>query len=225
MSSDLQSPKQSHPSPAKLAHAVFRTTPDRYEVMVNFYLQTLNASIRHEDPGKIAFLSFDEEHHRIAIVAVPGLIVPGLIVPGLIVPAPDDLPRAGLDHIAFTYKNLTQLAQLYVSLRDRQNGPLKPIWSVNHGPTTSLYYRDPQGIKIEMQVDNFGTMEEADAYMKGGEFAENPMGVEFDPDEWSREILAKMKPDRSEGLSVEEIKRLSKRPDIGPRSSLPPGFI
>jgi len=64
-----------------------------------------------------------------------------------------------LDHIAFTYKSLTQLAQLYVSLRDRQNGPLKPIWSINYGLTTSLYYRDPQGNKIGIQVDNFDTME------------------------------------------------------------------
>jgi catechol-2,3-dioxygenase len=215
MSSDLQSQKQNHPSPEKLAHIVFRTTPDKYETMVSFYLQTLNASIRHEDPGKIAFLSFDEEHHRIAILAVPGLKTSGT----------GDLPRAGLDHIAFTYKNLTQLAKLYVSLRDRQSDPLKPIWSINHGPTTSLYYRDPQGNKIEMQVDNFQIMEEADAYMKSDEFAENPLGVEFDPDEWSREILAKMKPDGSQGLSVDEIKELTKRPSIGPRSEIPSDVI
>jgi catechol-2,3-dioxygenase len=215
MSSHLESQKQSHPSPEKLAHVVFRTTPDKYEKMVHFYLQTLNARIRHEARGKIAFLSFDEEHHRIAILALPELITP----------APNDLPRAGLDHIAFTYRTLTQLAQLYVSLRDRKSDPLKPIWSINHGPTTSLYYRDPQGNKIEMQVDNFNTMEEADAYMKYDEFVENPLGVEFDPDEWSREILAKMKPDGSEGLSVDEIKELTKRPKLGPRSSIPPEVI
>ncbi|EEA20049.1 hypothetical protein TMatcc_000024 [Talaromyces marneffei ATCC 18224] len=215
MSSHLQSQKQSHPSPEKLAHVVFRTAPDKYKTMVNFYMQILNAIIRHEDPGKIAFLSFDEEHHRIAILAVPGIITP----------SPTDIPRAGLDHIAFTYKSLTELAQLYVSLRDRQSDPLKPIWSINHGPTTSLYYRDPQGNKIEMQVDNFGTMEEADSYMKSDEFAENALGVEFDADEWSREILAKMKPDGSEGLSVDDTKKLTKRPNVGPRSGIPPGLI
>ncbi|RAO65974.1 uncharacterized protein BHQ10_001986 [Talaromyces amestolkiae] len=211
----MSSRRRGLPSPQKLAHVVFRTTPDKYQILVNFYLEILNASIRHEDPGKIAFLSFDEEHHRIAILAVPGLTVP----------ASDDLPRAGLDHIAFTYKTLTELAQVYVSLRDRPNDPLMPIWSINHGPTTSLYYHDPLGNKIEMQFDNFQTMEEADAYMKGNEFAENPLGVEFDPDEWSREVLAKMKPDGSEGLSVEDIRALSKRPNIGRRSEVPLGVI
>jgi len=72
MSSDFRSPKQSHPSPVKLAYAVFRTTPDRYKAMVNF-LQALNANIRYEDPGKITFLSSKKEPHRIVIVAVLGL--------------------------------------------------------------------------------------------------------------------------------------------------------
>ena len=67
-----------------------------------------------------------------------------------------------------------------------------------------------------MQVNNFQMMEEADAYIKRDEFAENPLGVEFDPDKWSREILAKMKPDGSQGLSVDEINELTKRPNIGP---------
>ncbi|EED24609.1 biphenyl-2,3-diol 1,2-dioxygenase, putative [Talaromyces stipitatus ATCC 10500] len=201
MSSHPKSQKRSHPSPDKLAHVVFRTNPEMYQAMVDFYLQILNANIRHEDPGKIAFLSFDEEHHRLAILAVPGLRTP----------SPDDPPRVGLDHIAFTYKNLTQLAQLYVGLRDHLSAPLKPVWSINHGPTTSLYYRDPQGNKVEMQVDNFDTMDKADAYMKSNEFAENPLGVEFDPDEWSRKILAKMQPDGSEGRTLGQDQTFHKK--------------
>lgn len=208
MSSRSQSQKSNHPSPAKLAHAVFRTTPDRYDDMVNFYLEALNANIRHEAPGRIAFLSFDEEHHRIAIVALPELSTTD----------PDGPPRVGLDHVAFTYRNLTDLARVYVSLRDRPSGSWKPFWSINHGVTTSLYYRDPYGNGLEMQVDNFDTMEEADAYMKSDAFGSNPIGVKFDPDEWSSKILAKMKPDGSEGLSGEEIKELKERPNIPPGS-------
>jgi catechol-2,3-dioxygenase len=34
----------------------------------------------------------------------------------------------------------------------------------NHGLTTSLYYRDPDGNKVELQVDNM-TMEQADEFM------------------------------------------------------------
>lgn len=39
----------------------------------------------------------------------------------------------------------------------------------NHGPTTSLYYRDPDGNQIETQVDNFETAEEATAFMNSPE--------------------------------------------------------
>lgn len=194
---------------------VLRSTPENFQDMIDFYIQTLNASIRYEAPGHIAFLSFDDEHHRIAIVAVPG---------GSAATA-DGPPRTGLDHVAFTFKTLTELAQTYVSLRDNQKNALKPAWAVNHGPTTSLYYRDPERNKIELQVDNFDTNEEADAFMRGPEFAENPLGVDFDPDEWSERILSKVRKDGSEGLSMQELAALKKRPSIGPRLDLPPEIL
>jgi catechol-2,3-dioxygenase len=203
-----------HPSPQKLAHVVLRSTPENFDAMIGFYLHTLNGSIRHKAPEKIAFLSFDEEHHRIAIVALPGAS-----------PATAGGPlRTGLDHVAFTFKNLTELAQVYVSLRDHAETPLRPVWAVNHGPTTSLYYRDPERNKVEMQVDNFDTNEEADAFMGSVEFAENPFGADFDADEWSEKILSKARADGSEGLTVEESNTLKRRPAIGPRP-LPPADV
>ncbi|OKL60190.1 hypothetical protein UA08_04920 [Talaromyces atroroseus] len=208
-------PKSTHPAPPKLAHIVLRTNPDNFGTMVKFYLQALNGSVRYEDPGKIAFLSYDDEHHRIAIAAIPGASPP----------TADGPPRTGLDHVAFAFANLTQLAQVYVSLRDHAENPLRPVWAVNHGPTTSLYYRDPEWNKIEMQVDNFDTNEEANAFMNSGEFAENPFGVDFDPDEWSAKILSKMREDGSEGLSVEESKALKTRPASGPRAHPPAGVF
>ena len=45
-----------------------------------------------------------------------------------------------------------------------------------------MYYEDPDGNRIELQVDNFATPEEAYAFMSGPVFAANPIGVEFDPD-------------------------------------------
>ena len=50
-------------------------------------------------------------------------------------------------------------------------------------PTLSLYYKDPDGNRIEFQVDCFATADEANAYMQGDAFAANPIGVNFDADE------------------------------------------
>lgn len=59
---------------------------------------------------------------------------------------------------------------------------MQPVWSINHGPTTSLYYLDPEGVKVELQVDNFESAGELDAWFRAGDFATNPIGVEFDPE-------------------------------------------
>ncbi len=46
-----------------------------------------------------------------------------------------------------------------------------------------MYYLDPDGNQIETQIDNFEGLEGADAYMRSHSFEENPIGVDFDPDE------------------------------------------
>ena len=68
----------------------------------------------------------------------------------------------------------------YASLRDRG---IRPFFCVNHGPTTSMYYRDPDGNRVELQIDNFATTEEGQAWMHSPAFDRNPIGVEYDPDE------------------------------------------
>jgi hypothetical protein len=60
---------------------------------------------------------------------------------------------------------------------------IAPYWPIRHGPTLSLYYKDPDGNRIEFQVDCFATADEANAYMRGDGFSSNPIGVNFDPDE------------------------------------------
>lgn len=209
------STKSKHPvvrhSPAALAHVVLRTTPQTYEPMIQFYLNLLNASIVHTTPV-LTFLRYDEEHHRIAIIQTPETQ-----------PKPKDIGYAGLDHIAFTYPTLTALAQQYTYLKTLPT-PLKPMWAVNHGPTTSFYYRDPDGNKVELQVDNFDMPEEADAFMKGPLYGQNPMGTDFDADKWADDILTKAHSDGSEGLSKTEINAMKTRVEIGERFDLPAGF-
>ena len=57
-----------------------------------------------------------------------------------------------------------------------------PHRAMNHGSSTSMYYRDPDGNQIELKIDNFATMEEQRAWLRTKEFAENPIGTQFDPD-------------------------------------------
>ena len=69
-----------------------------------------------------------------------------------------------------------------------------------------MYYRDPDGNALETQVDCFETDEEANAVMQSPEFMENPIGVDFDPEEMIKRIQG--------GESFESLR---KRPNIGAR--------
>jgi catechol-2,3-dioxygenase len=140
--------------------------------MQRWYQTVLNARVIFETPG-IVFLSYDEEHHRIAIARSPNLDTPERAV-------------VGLGHIAFTYADLDDLLQTYARLKSEG---IDPFVSVNHGPTTSIYYRDPDGNRIELQIDNFAEMEDATQLMRET-FSINPIGVDFDPDEAYRALLA-----------------------------------
>ena len=57
-----------------------------------------------------------------------------------------------------------------------------PAFCLDHGMTTSLYYRDPDGNFVELQSDNFGDWQLSTEYMRTSpSFAENPVGYFFDP--------------------------------------------
>jgi catechol-2,3-dioxygenase len=143
--------------PTKFAHCVIYTT--RFPQMVRWYKTVLVMRASHEDDS-VAFLTFDDEHHRIALVQMAGL-------------------------------------------KDRPKG----LIGFHHGPTTSLYFLDPDGNRVELQVDNFDTAEEGIAFCALPEFAENPVGVEFDPPS----LLSRLRAGESEVA-------LKKRPNMGPRS-------
>ena len=111
----------------------------------------------------ICFLTYDDEHHRLAIVSIPDL---------------DDGRRsAGMEHVAFTYSDLDALLDTYQRLTA---AGIEPVAPVNHGMTLSLYYADPDGNGVELQVDTMAE-DEATAFMAGDVFAANPIGVSFDP--------------------------------------------
>ncbi|PZQ24610.1 MAG: biphenyl 2,3-dioxygenase [Sphingopyxis macrogoltabida] len=152
--------------PAKLAHAVLRVASEaRYREMIAWYQTVLDARIVFESPA-MSFLTYDEEHHRIAIAWGPHVVARA--------------PHAsGLDHLAFTYDSLDDLLATHDRLRALG---IEPFCPVNHGPTTSLYYRDPDGNRIELQIDNFADMDDATAHMRAV-YDVNMVGELFDPDD------------------------------------------
>jgi catechol 2,3-dioxygenase-like lactoylglutathione lyase family enzyme len=174
--------------PTKFAHCVIYTT--RFPQMVRWYKTVLVMRASHEDDS-VAFLTFDDEHHRIALVQMAGL---------------KDRPKGliGFHHVAFTYSSLRDLLLTHERLT---KAGIQPYWAINHGPTTSLYFLDPDGNRVELQVDNFDTAEEGIAFCALPEFAENPVGVEFDPPS----LLSRLRAGESEVA-------LKKRPNMGPRS-------
>lgn len=62
-----------------------------------------------------------------------------------------------------------------------KKGGIYPRVPVQHGPTTSLYYRDPDGNMVELQIDDMAP-DEATAYLKGDEYSRDPFRPSFDPE-------------------------------------------
>lgn len=174
-------------SPKKLAHVVLRT--NRFKEMVPFYRDFLGAKVIYENDF-LAFISYDDEHHRIALIGAPGT-------------TNKDRLSCGLEHIAFTHDNMSELLLAY---RQRKDKGITPLWPVNHGPTTSIYYRDPDGNMLETQVDNFDDPDEATAFMNSKYFAENPIGTDFDPEDYIKRLE-----------NGEDENSLKVRVEIGPR--------
>lgn len=184
---DFDTPATRVISPCKLAHVVLRT--NNFASMVEYYKNFLGAEAIYENDF-LAFLSYDEEHHRIAIASIPGT-------------KGKDKMTCGLEHIAFSFNTLSDLLLAY---RQRKQKGILPLWPVNHGPTTSIYYRDPDGNMIETQVDNFDNPDDATSFMKSKFFSENSIGTDFDPEE----IITRL-------LNGESEAELKKRVEIGPR--------
>jgi catechol-2,3-dioxygenase len=160
----------SYTAPDFVAHWVVKTA--RRDEMITWYRVVFGARVVHEG-RQVTFLSWDHEHHRLALVTVPSVL--RYLFP---------LARLrrkvyGIDHLAVQFASLERLITTYERLK---RAGIRPVWSINHGPTTSLYYEDPDGIRLEFQVDNFPTTEATAAFFGSKEFAANPIGTEFDPD-------------------------------------------
>ena len=158
-------------SPAKFAHIVLRT--GQFDKMAAWYQTVLAARIVFRDEH-LCFLSYDDEHHRVALINIPGMPV-------------RDPDATGTDHVAYTYNDLGELLATYQRLKI---AGILPHWPFNHGVTTSMYYRDPDNNRVELQIDNFATPEQLQAYFQSAAFAENPVGVTYNPEQLIRDCEA-----------------------------------
>jgi catechol-2,3-dioxygenase len=154
----------------------------RYEAMKAWYGRILSLSPASEHkpeprgrasdaPTRICFyrLHVDHPHQNlIAIFEVPGVS--------------DGSGHTGLHHMQLRNASVAVLQERYRRLRD---AGVLPYRSMDHGPTTSLYYRDPDGNSVEIAASNFPTLAEAEAAWASDTFRRNPAGEVIDPESWA----------------------------------------
>ena len=153
-------------NPPKLHHTTFTTL--RMEQMVAWY--GLVCGLRPVfQSDEASWLTNDEANHRIALLRLPG------------VRPPVDKPTSvGLHHTAFEYDSFAGWIDNYVRLRD---AGLVPLICLDHGMTMSMYYQDPDGNGVEIQVDVFEDWAVSKEWMWASqEFSEDQIGPQFDPE-------------------------------------------
>lgn len=185
----------------KLHHTTFTTK--RLDEMVAWYetVAGLTAVFRGE---RGAWLTNDEANHRIAMLAPPDMKHPV-----------DKGHTTGLHHTAFEYANFDQWLDNYIRLKA---AGILPFLQLDHGMTMSIYYQDPDGNGVEIQVDTFGDWAASKSWMYHSvEFANDQLGEHFD--------AAEMVKDRAKGLGFAEIHAKARagdyRPDVIPDIYLP----
>jgi len=152
--------------PIKLSHVGLMTTD--VATIRDWYCRVLNAEVVAEKLPYFSTVTYDDEHHRLAIVGFQGRQQGAERSP------------LGFAHIAFGINNIFDLLYNYERLRVLG---VKPAHCMNHGPTISFYYKDPDGNQCELFVDRFPTGEAAKNYMRGPVFGYNMgVGVSCDPE-------------------------------------------
>jgi catechol-2,3-dioxygenase len=108
------------------------------ELLEDFYTRVLGCAVTDRSPPgayQMVFLSLNPgEHHQIVLAqATDG-----------------DFAAGSLDHLAFRTDGLPALRRFHRALE--AYGGL-PIETVSHGTTWSLYFRDPEGNRLELFAD------------------------------------------------------------------------
>jgi len=130
----------------KLQHCGLTT--GNLDAMLDWYRKVLGIVVHArvnapaDSPFKtVAFATNDEVNHRLSFFETPGL------------PSDSDRDRhARVQHIAFEYKSLDDLLGTYLRLKTL-GIPL--LWAADQFIQTAMYYKDPDGNIVELNVNNF----------------------------------------------------------------------
>jgi catechol-2,3-dioxygenase len=94
-------------------------------------------------------------------------------------------------------------------------GGITPAFCFDHGPTTSFYYRDPDGNHVELQTDNWDNSRQSGVFVSTDpRFLEDPIGKPVDP--------AQLVQARQQGASPWELHVRSYAGELAPET--PPVF-
>ena len=161
----------------------------RRDEMIEWYRVVVGLQVTYEGSGA-AWLTNDAANHRVALVSGETLKV-------ALTDDDDKARHAGLYHTAWEYPSLDELLATYARLKELG---ILPQRTVNHGPTTSFYYVDPDGNGVELQSDNFGDWAGSRLFMaESPEFARDPFGPYVVPE--------RMIADRQAGVATEVVLR------------------
>jgi catechol 2,3-dioxygenase len=123
----------------RIGHVVIKVR--NLERSRNFYTEILGMDVMMEIPAiPGCFLANNRrDHHEIALFEVG--------------PEADGLHsrQIGLAHIAFRLRNEQDLRAAYKEFKEK-NVPIS--FTVDHGVTRSIYFRDPDGHELEVYADN-----------------------------------------------------------------------
>ena len=166
MSSDSNGNRKVTP---RISHVVLRTTC--LQEMIEWYGKVFHAEVLFQsDFG--AFLTYDDEHHRIALFAIPGV-------------QKKAKTSSGLDHIAFFYPTFGAWIENFERLKALG---ITPHATMHHGITMSLYYRDPDDNGVELGLDSVAKAQWHE-WMQS-QLGKTMAGGPLDPDDLARKYHA-----------------------------------
>jgi len=165
------------PSP-KLAHIIVNTS--NFDAVKKWYMEVLEATVGVETSDhSVCFLRTDESHHRFGIFSAAVTDDSIAVVPPGVEGA---VPQSRLHHFSFEYPTLGELLDAHVRIA---GSSILPTMCLNHGPTISMYYMDPDKNVVELFFDTAYSEEQIIEFYAGGD--RNAFGATpFDPAEMSQ---------------------------------------
>ena len=165
-------------SPDDFHHIAFKTT--NYKNMINFYKNLFGCEPLYQS-DLITFLAYDDEHHRIAIANTSDVLNKLNFIQKIVMKLKIFLNKKipsieGLDHISYRINPIEKWFDFYFKAKERG---LSPLWTVNHGWISGIYYRDPDNNLVEVFFEHFSTAKEFKENISP-DFEDEPIGTNMD---------------------------------------------